>query len=51
MMTEAHSEMQEDYEALCALLGPLDYFMFCDGYLSYARWKNWTPAAVPTMTS
>ena len=44
-MTEIHPDGHQDYEAMCALLGPLDFPTFCDGYLAYERWKSWTPRA------
>lgn len=39
--------MQEDYEAMCMLLGPLDYPTFYQGYIDYERWKRWSMLLAP----
>jgi hypothetical protein len=28
-----------DYLSMCALVGPLDFDAFCDGYTCYSEWK------------
>lgn len=42
-MTEISHDVHEDYEVICALLGPLGFPTFCEGYLAYERRKSWTP--------
>ncbi len=37
-MLEITPELVEDYDAMCAFLGPLDFPSFCDGYRAYAEW-------------
>jgi hypothetical protein len=32
--------VEEDYDAMCALLGPLDFADFHDGYVAYERRKS-----------
>jgi len=44
-MMEVRPDAEADYEAMCALLGPLDYRTFYEGYVGYERWKSWTPQA------
>ncbi len=31
-------ELVKDCDAMCALLGPLDFLSFCDGYQACAGW-------------
>ena len=39
-MMEVHPDMQEDYETMCRLIGPLDASAFRDEYRAYERWKS-----------
>lgn len=44
---EIRLDVQEDYEAMCMLLGPLDYPTFYQGYIDYERWKRWSMLLAP----
>jgi hypothetical protein len=51
-MTEIRLDAEADYEAMCALLGPLDYRAFLEGYTAYERWKQWrVPVVQPEMVA
>ncbi len=39
-MTKFHADIQEDFVSMCALLGPLDFSAFRDGFLAYKRWQG-----------
>lgn len=39
-MTEIRPDAEADYEAMCAILGPLDPRAFLEGYLAYEQWAR-----------
>lgn len=45
-MTEIRPDAEADYEAMCAILGPLDLRAFLEGYLAYEQWARWKLIAV-----
>jgi hypothetical protein len=37
---ETAPELLEDYAAMCAFIGPLDFDAFCAGYWAHETWKR-----------
>jgi hypothetical protein len=35
---ETSPELLDDYTAMCAFVGPLDFAAFCAGYWAHATW-------------